>query len=236
MMCVFFYFFNKKIMEIIPAIMPKDFEEITEKARGVYSFVETIQVDIMDGKLTHSRSWPYIPGQEESFEKVTSGEIGLPLWQEVDYEADLMIQNPEEDFGIFVSAGFHRIIVHVESASKFRNILEEWNGVVEIGAGINIDTDNSVLFPIIEQGLSFVQFMGVATIGYQGGPFDRRVLEKIKSLREAYPNIIISVDGGVSLENAPLLVGAGANRLVSGSAIFGSENREEIINEFKKIT
>lgn len=223
-------------MEIIPAIMPKDFEDITAQAELVHRFVKSIQIDIMDGKLTHPISWPYFPGQEESFEKVATGEIGLPYWKDVDYEGDLMIKNPEEDFGSFVNAGFHRIIVHIESTQKFRDILEEWKGVVEIGAAINIDTENDVLFPLIEEGLSFVQFMGIATIGYQGSPFDSRVLGKIESLRKAYPDVIISVDGGVNLENAPLLLKAGSNRLVAGSAIFGSDEGVEItIEDFKKL-
>jgi ribulose-phosphate 3-epimerase len=222
-------------MEIIPAIMPKDFEEITAKVEAVRHFVKTIQIDIMDGKLTHPLSWPYFPGQEESFEKVASGEVGLPYWKDIDYEADLMVQNPEEDFGEWVSAGFHRMIVHVESTSKFRDILEEWKGVVEIGAAINIDTDNDVLFPLVEEGLDFVQFMGIATIGYQGSPFDSRVFGKIESLLKMYPKVIISVDGGVNLENAPLLLNAGVSRLVAGSAIFGSESVEMTIDEFKKL-
>lgn len=224
-----------KSMEIIPAIMPKDFEEITEKAGAVSRFVKTIQIDIMDGKLTHPISWPYFPGQEESFTKVASGEVGLPHWKDVDYEADLMIHEPEDYFANFVNAGFHRVIVHVESTEKFREILEEWKGVVEIGAAINIDTENTTLFPLIENGLDFVQFMGIATIGFQGSPFDSRVLQKIESLRKEYPKVIISVDGGVNLENAPLLLKAGANRLVAGSAIFQSESIEMTIDEFKKL-
>jgi ribulose-phosphate 3-epimerase len=223
-------------MEIIPAIMPKDFEEITVKAEEVYRFVKTIQIDIMDGKLTHSVSWPYLPEQAESFDKLASGEVGLPFWKDVDYEADLMVQNAEEDFGFWVNAGFHRVIVHIESTSKFRKIFEEWKGVVEIGVAINIDTDNSQLAPLIEDGLDFVQFMGIATIGYQGSPFDSRVIQKIESLRKTYPNIIISVDGGVNLKNAPLLRKAGANRLVAGSAIFQSESIEMAIGEFKNLT
>jgi ribulose-phosphate 3-epimerase len=51
-----------------------------------------------------------------------------------------------------------------------------------------------------------------------------------------YPNLPLSVDGGVSFETAPLLKAAGATRLVSGSAIFGSENIEEAVTEFKSVT
>ncbi len=226
---------KSKSMEIIPAIMPKSFEDIVAQVEAVHLFVKTIQMDIMDGRLTPSKSWPYLEGQGESFDKVASGEVGLPYWKDIDYEADIMILEPEDYFANFVNAGFHRVIVHVEATSKFRNIIEEWKGVVEIGAAINIDTENNKLFPLIENGLDFVQFMGIATIGYQGNPFDSRVLEKIENLRKSYPDIIISVDGGVSLENAPPLLKAGANRLVAGSAIFGSDSIEQTIEAFKKL-
>ncbi len=220
--------------------MPKDFDEIVSKAESVHRFVKSVQIDVMDGRFTHSRTWPYFEGQEESFDKVASGEIGLPYWKDVDYEADLMIENPEDSFSDFVNAGFHRIIIHIESTEKLHNILKEWRGVVEIGIALDIDTDNSEIFPFLEEEAEhkadFVQFMGIATIGYQGSPFDGRVVEKITSLRQAYPQVIISVDGGVSLENAPLLIKAGANRLVAGSAIFGSENPEMTIEQFKKLT
>lgn len=219
--------------------MPKDFEEVSAKAGLVHRFVKSVQIDIMDGQLTPSRSWPYFEGQEESFEKVASGEVGLPHWKEIDYEADLMIVNPEESFTDWVNAGFHRIIIHIESTSKLRDILREWKGVVEIGVAINIDTDNSALTPFLDEesgnAVDFVQFMGIATIGFQGSPFDSRVVEKIVSLRQAYPQVIISVDGGVNLESAPSLIQAGANRLVAGSAIFGSESVEMTIEDFKKL-
>lgn len=226
-------------MEFIPAIMPKDFEEVIAKAESVHRFVKAIQIDIMDGRFTHSRTWPYFEGQEESFEKVASGEVGLPYWKDVDYEADLMIENPEDSFSDWVNAGFRRIIVHLESTSKMHEILREWKGVVEIGIAINIDTDNTALAPFLGEGAEnaadFVQFMGIASIGFQGMPFDNRVVEKIASLRQAYPQVIISVDGGVNLENAPSLIRAGANRLAAGSAIFGSENAEITIEDFKKL-
>ena len=76
--------------------------------------------------------------------------------------------------------------------------------------------------------------MGIAKIGYQGEPFDERAPEQINQLRVKYPNLAISVDGGVSLETAPLLKAAGANRLVAGSAIFGASDIALAIRELKK--
>ena len=77
--------------------------------------------------------------------------------------------------------------------------------------------------------------MGIEKIGFQGQSFDERVLHKVNDLRERFPELIISIDGGVSLETAPLLIKAGANRLVAGSAILKSEDIEKTIKEFQSL-
>lgn len=77
--------------------------------------------------------------------------------------------------------------------------------------------------------------MGIATIGRQGEPFDERVIEKIKSIRAKYPDMVISIDGGVSFDTAPELIEAGATRLVAGSAIFENPNPHGAIQELKSL-
>ncbi len=73
--------------------------------------------------------------------------------------------------------------------------------------------------------------MGIDEVGYQGSSFNPAVIEKIREFRIQNPEMTVSVDGGVNLENAQSLVDAGANRLVSGSAIFGGNNTVEEISE-----
>ena len=92
---------------------------------------------------------------------------------------------------------------------------------------LNITTPHETLYPFIEQ-LDFVQFMGIAEIGFQGSTFSESVFAKIEDLRNRYPELIISVDGGVNLEVAKRLVETGVNRIVVGSAIFGKNDREKV--------
>ena len=77
--------------------------------------------------------------------------------------------------------------------------------------------------------------MGIARIGYQGEQFDERVIDRIKEFKKAYPYSIVSVDGGVNKESAPLLKEAGVDRLVIGSAIFNSGSPEENLQSFEKL-
>ena len=119
------------MFEIIPAIMPKDFADLQEKVDLVYKHVKTIHVDVMNGTVTHHVNWPFSPEMEEEFHEITAGKKALPHWKEVDFEVDVMMQDPEDSLAEWVNAGFHRIVVHVESTKKFQKILNEWKGVVK---------------------------------------------------------------------------------------------------------
>jgi ribulose-phosphate 3-epimerase len=72
-------------------------------------------------------------------------------------------------------------------------------------------------------------------VGFQHQAFDDKVIERVKAVKEAFPDLPISVDGGVSLDNAADLIDAGADRLIVGSAIFAAENPLSAIAEFQAL-
>jgi ribulose-phosphate 3-epimerase len=156
----------------------------------------------------------------------------LPFFDELDYEIDLMIAEPEKHIEEWLPLGASRLIFHIESIKNYELFFghdffvegaRQIGGqtVIEVGIAIDPGTPLEKIETYIAK-VDFVQCMGIAKIGYQGEPFDERVLDHINALRIKYPNLPISVDGGVTIESAPLLRAAGANRLVSGSAIFNS--------------
>jgi ribulose-phosphate 3-epimerase len=219
----------KNKVEIIPAILPKTFKEVEEGVAAIQGFVKSVQIDICDGKFTSEASWPY-KKHDDSFEIIVREEQGLPYWEKLDYEFDLMVDNSSEVIDDWIAAGAARIIIHVES----KNVAETINKIgnrVEIGLALNIETPISVIEPFKEK-IKFVQCMGIRRIGFQGQTFDDEVIGKIKEIKSKYPNLLISVDGGVSLVNAESIIAAGVDRLVVGSAIFGSENVIDTINKF----
>ena len=219
---------NKKV-EIIPAILPKDFQEVETKISLVKDFVNTVQIDICDGQFTPQASWPY-KKKDDSFEAILKEEIGMPFWQNVDFEFDLMVNKPEEIVEDWIVAGAKRIVLHTDF-EKAVNIL---NGRVELGLAIEIDAPLETVLLYADK-VQFIQCMGIDNVGFQGQHFDAKVIDKIKEIRKFLPDIIISVDGGVSLENAQNLISAGATRLVVGSAIFNSDNFIETLEKFKRI-
>jgi ribulose-phosphate 3-epimerase len=237
------------MIEIIPAIMPDSYEDLSEKASSVLGVVPLAQIDIMDGVFVKSKSWPYRSAgviEEAHFLAMSKQDETLPYFDELDYEIDLMISEPEKHIDEWLPLGASRLIFHIESIKDidtffahdiFKEGARDIGGqrVIEVGLAIDPSTPLETIEPYMSK-IDFVQCMGIAKIGYQGEPFDERVLDHLNTLRVAYPNTPLSVDGGVSFETAPLLKAAGATRLVSGSAIFGSENIEEAVTEFKSVT
>ena len=219
-------------MEIIPAIMPDSFPDLEAKAARVRGLVPLAQIDIMDGKFVKSKSWPYRnagKADEEHFVAMVSQDETLPFFDELDYEIDLMIAEPERHIDEWLPLGASRLIFHIESIIDhdafwghdiFKEGARDIGGskVIEVGLAINPDTSCDEVSPHISK-IDFVQVMGIAKIGYQGEPFDERALLVINKIRASYPNIPISVDGAVSLETALLLKAAGATRLLRAGSL-----------------
>lgn len=234
------FFKHPPMVEIIPAIMPKSFADLREKMSSVAGFVSLAQIDVMDGVFVPDKSWPYITKPDPDFERILKEDTAFPHWRELDFEADLMVATPETAALDWIAAGAKRLIVHLESMNDPKSILEKIKKTLpsegsflraEIGIAVNPGTPNERLEPAIELA-DFVQFMGIAKIGFQGQAFDERVLDKISGLRAVHPNVTISVDGGVDFETAPKLIKVGATRLAIGSAIFESGNIAATIEEF----
>ena len=218
--------------------MPKDFNEIQEKVALVQGMVKTVQLDACDGQFTPHPSWPY-KKHDDSFDRIISEDLGLPGWQTLNFEVDLMANKPEERVEEWVQAGATRVVIHVESRGDVIGAIEKLAGRVEVGLALNVETGLEKLgdfkSKIENESIQFVQLMGIDNVGFQGQEFDMRVVDKVKELRSMFPNLLISVDGGVSLETAPLILDAGADRLIVGSAIFGSDNFIESIQKFKAL-
>lgn len=212
------------MIEIIPAILPKSLEDLREHLSRIRHGTRAVQVDIVDGIFAPNKTWPYL--KHASFEKVVSEEEGLPFWEEFDFEFDLMLEKPVSEVEHFVRAGGSRIIIHSRS-SDARHALEKLQpmraGEFAIAVGIALGARATPDDLVPHRGMyDFVQVMGIDHEGFQGQPFDENVLKLISTLRSLHPELIVQVDGGVTIDTASMLAEAGARRLVVGSAIFGA--------------
>ena len=229
--------------EIIPAILPKDYEDLKNKIAMVRGIAPMVQIDICDGVFVKSITWPFLGGNsfDEHFERILKEQEGMPFWEDVDFELDLMVSDAVQNFYIYSKLGPKRMIFHVEAVGNLEEF-KEWLEAVDpyvkdsinIGVAINPSTPLENLFPLINC-IDFVQCMGNDEIGYHGVSLDEVVYEKIKILREKYSDLPIAIDIGVNMNTAPLLVEAGATKLVAGSAIFNTNDIIGAIEEFKNL-
>jgi len=202
---------------IIPAVIPTSRHHLEVTVDLFASFSDTCQVDVVDGVFDDSVSWPFNVEEQlvETLKTVRFDELAVEL--------DLMVQNPEETLDVWLSTKPTRIIVHVESTHKLDEIIKHASTHgYQLGLAFGNDTDLALLQEVDMAGVDIVQLMGIAEIGEQGNPFDERVLERIKIVKDMFPNLPVSIDGGVSLDAITRLKKAGADRFVSGSAILKS--------------
>ncbi|MEI6580690.1 MAG: hypothetical protein WCO07_00790 [bacterium] len=231
------------MIDIIPAILPKNYEDMKNKIALVRGIVPVVQIDLCDGLYVSSKTWPFSTGggNDDNFLKIINEEEGMPFWQDIDFELDLMVADAVSNFDLYTKLSPKRIIFHIEAVGnldEFKDFLEGMDvyirDSIEIGIAINIATPVEKIFPFVNY-IDFVQTMGIDEIGYQGQEFDEKDLIHIKTLKEKYSDLIISVDGGVNFETAPALASAGASRLIVGSVIFKSENIRETISELENL-
>lgn len=227
--------------EIIPAIMPKNFDDLKLHLERVRGLVSTVQIDVMDGKFVKAKSWPLVKEGDRDFLNIVNQEEGFPYWEDINIEADLMVSDPRTHADQWVAAGAIRIILHYTSApqDQIAAILSELKEKgVETGVAFTIKTSDEEMLQFIENHrahIDFVQCMGIETIGLQGEPFEQSVVHRISKLKDRFTNLTISVDGGVNYDTAQDLLDVGVDRLVSGSAIFQSESVENAILDFKDL-
>jgi len=221
--------------KVIPAIIAKNFKHIEEKVSKVKDFVDVVQVDIVDGIFVPKATWPYV-GDEGELAQLVSQEMGLPFWEDVDYEFHLMIEKPEATIGQWIAMGASRIIVQIETVTDMNAIIEECKASqVQVGTALKPSTDNSVLTPWVEK-IDCIQCMGNDILGRHGVPLEQDVLEKIHTLRTMYPDMEISIDIGVNKDTVAELVDAGVTTFVAGSAVFEGEGSiEQNISELSQV-
>jgi ribulose-phosphate 3-epimerase len=230
---------------VIPAILPEDFLDLQEKLEMVVGHVPMVHIDVQDKTLTDRANWPYA-GDPSEFLKIAHEVEGFPFWEDLSFEAHLMVKHPEDIAEDWIRAGAERIIVHIESfesddeVSTILNTLRQRFGSaasmvsVEIGLAVKLNTSMESILPHVLEA-DFIQLMAIDTIGSQGQAFNPIIFDRIRELKKTHEDTIIAVDGGITIEHADELIEAGAERLIIGSAIFESGDPEGSLFEFLEL-
>ena len=203
------------MIKLAPSILSADFaclgEQVAEVARAGADY---IHVDVMDGHFVPNITIgaPVVA----SIRRVTS----LPL------DVHLMIEHPERYISEFINAGADIITVHVEASahllSTIRLIKEQG---VKAGVSLNPPTPLSAVDEFIHH-VDLILIMSVNP-GFGGQSFIPETLPRIANMRKILnnrkPGVELEVDGGITADNAPDIVEAGADVLVAGNSVFRAE-------------
>jgi ribulose-phosphate 3-epimerase len=177
--------------------------------------VDRIQIDVMDGRFVPNITFGVLPF--ESLRPLTCLTI----------EAHLMVEPPEDFIERFGKAGADTIIVHQEATPHLHRAIQRIHHFgKKAGVAINPSTPASTLSEV----LGSLQLVLVMTVnpGFGGQDFIPETLPKIRQVRNAIQerglDCEVEVDGGINNQTARLVVEAGANVLVAGSAVFDSKD------------
>ncbi|MDR0206403.1 MAG: ribulose-phosphate 3-epimerase [Bacteroidales bacterium] len=210
---------------IAPSILSSDFANLEKEIKMLNkSKADWIHLDIMDGCFVPNITFgmPVIRAIKRVAQK--------PL------DVHLMIEKPERYIADFKKAGADCLSVHWEVCTHLHRTINQIKELDMLaGVAINPHTPVSFLEDIICD-VDFVVLMSVNP-GFGGQRFIPNSIKRTKELRKFInkhkSNAMIEIDGGVDLENAPILVDAGADILVAGNTVFGAEYPMETIKKLK---
>ncbi len=211
---------------VAPSILAADFLHLERDVQLIEnSEADWYHLDVMDGLFVPNISYGF------PIIKAINTIARKPL------DVHLMIEKPERYITRFHEVGASCISVHYEATTHLHRCIQEIKSLgMKAGVALNPHTSVYALKDILED-IDFVNLMSVNP-GFGGQKFIERTYHKIKELRaleaELNTQIQIEIDGGVKLENASKLVESGADILVAGSAVFGSDNPTQMIADLKK--
>ena len=216
------------MIEIAPSILSADFSRLGEQIKTVeHAGASLLHVDVMDGR--------FVPN-------IT---VGLPVVKAISratqlpIDAHLMIVEPARYVESFVKAGAQMVSIHIEADPHAHRTL---TAIRAAGAQAGVAINPATSLAALEEAIKFVDFVLVMSVnpGFGGQEFISSSLDKVRRLRKMLDErglkARIEIDGGIDQDNVAEVAGAGAEIIVSGSAIFGAPDPAVALRELREAT
>jgi len=209
-------------VEVAPSILSADFSRLAEQVGEVADLVKILHVDIMDGH--------FVPN-------ITFGPVVLKWLRghfDLFFDTHLMIADAGQYAPEFVQAGSDGITFHAEAVGDGPGVIRQLRDLgVAVGVSVKPGTPLSVLEGYIGD-VDMVLLMSVEP-GFGGQGFIPESVGRCRELRQMLrDDQRLEVDGGISVETAPLMVEAGADTLVAGNSVFGQEDAKAAVRAIQE--
>jgi len=213
--------------KLAPSILSSDFANLEAQVSLIEKGgADYVHMDVMDGHFVPNITFggPVV--------KSLAGKTNMP------FDVHLMIEHPEQRIPDFVTPQTEFIVVHQEACTHLDRVIHQIKELgCKAGVAINPATPVSTLEYILgEVDLVLVMSVNPGFGGQKFIPYTTLKICELDQIRaENNLNFVIEVDGGVTLDNAEMLISSGADILVAGSAVFGAPDIVKRCEEFKEI-
>ncbi len=202
-------------IKIAPSLLSADMSRFAAEIARAEPFVDGFHFDVMDGQ--------FVPN-------LTFGAPVLKcLTSTKPFDAHLMVEKPDVLLEDFAKAGADALSVHVEVCPHIHKTLQTIR-LLKMRAGVVLNPGTS--FEFAREAIALADFVLIMSVnpGFSGQSFLPETLQKVRRIRDEFPDLDIQIDGGMSDKTIGAALAAGANWIVSGSYFWQAQDLQHAAN------